>query len=152
MGTAEDIENFHMNKAVARIRELSNAISGFKPADDADKWALRESMEVLIKLFAPMMPHLAEELWSALGHDTLVAEEAWPDADESLLKTESVTIGVQVNGKMRATIDLSPDASEDEAKEVALSQDNVKKFVEGEGKSVRKFIYVPGKIVNVVAG
>ena len=152
LGTAEDIENFHMNKAVARIRELSNAISGFKPADDADKWALRESMEVLIKLFAPMMPHLAEELWSALGHDTLVAEEAWPDADESLLKTESVTIGVQVNGKMRATIDLSPDASEDEAKEVALSQDNVKKFVEGEGKSVRKFIYVPGKIVNVVAG
>jgi len=149
-GMSKDIENFHMNKAVARIRELSNDISGFKPADDSSMWALREALEILVKLFNPMMPHLAEELWSLLGHDIMLAESNWPEADPALLKEDSVTIGVQVNGKMRTTISLAPDASEEEAKEVALAQDNVKRFVEG--KQVRKFIYVPGKIVNVVAG
>lgn len=151
-GVGSSIEAFAMNKAVAQIRELSNAITSFKPESDAENWALREAFEILIKLFNPMMPHLAEELWATLGHETLLAEKAWPVADESLLKDESVTIGVQVNGKMRAQITLSPDASEDEAREAALAQDNVQKFVEGDGKQVRKFIYVPGKIVNVVAG
>lgn len=145
-GVAEDIENFHMNKAVARIRELSNAISAYPPADDIK----REALEALVKLFNPMMPHLAEELWRALGHDTILAEESWPGYDESLLVQDVVTIGVQVNGKVRGEIDLAPDASEDQAREAALAQDNVQKFVEG--KQVRKFIYVPGKIVNVVAG
>lgn len=145
-GLAQDIENFHMNKAVARIRELSNAISSYQKKD----WALREALETLVKLFNPIMPHLAEELWQALGHEALLAESPWPDYDETLLVQDVVTIGVQVNGKMRATIELAPDASEDEARKSALAQDNVVKFIEG--KQVRKFIYVPGKIVNVVAG
>lgn len=148
-GVAKSIEAFAVNKAVAQIRELSNAISAFKPANDSDHWALREAFETLIKLFGPMMPHLAEELWQQLGHETLLAESPWPEADESLLTDDTVTIGVQVNGKVRAQITLSPDASEDDARETALSEDNVKKFVEG--KEIRKFIYVPGKIVNVVA-
>ena len=149
-GVAKSIEDFAMNKAVAQIRELSNAIAAFKPQYDADLWALRESFEVLIKVFNPMMPHLAEELWSQLGHETLLTNEPWPSADENLLKQDTVTIGVQVNGKMRGTIDIAPDSSEDIAREAALAQDNVQRAMDG--KQIRKFIYVPGKIVNVVAG
>ena len=85
VGTAEDIEAFHMNKAVARIRELSNAIASFNGTDEADLWALRESFEILVKLINPMMPHLAEELWQILGHDILLTETPWPKYDESLL-------------------------------------------------------------------
>ena len=96
------------------------------------------------------MPHLAEELWSELGHKTLLANEAWPAADKTLLVTESVTIGVQVNGKVRGAITISPNAPEEEAKLRALEQENVQKAMDG--KPLRKFIYVPGKIVNVVAG
>ncbi|MCB1650846.1 MAG: leucine--tRNA ligase [Alphaproteobacteria bacterium] len=145
----KSLEAFAMNKAVALIRELANAVTAFQPQSESDKQALREALETLVKLFNPMMPHLAEECWSMLGHDTLLTQTSWPQADESLLKDESITIGVQVNGKMRAQITLAPDAPEEEAKSAALAEDNVKKFVEG--KQIRKFIYVPGKIVNVVA-
>ena len=117
--------------------------------DDSDKWALKEAFETLIKLFNPMMPHLAEELWSQLGHSTLLTDEAWPEADESLLIDDTVTLGVQVNGKVRGQITIAPDADEAAAKEAAFAQGNVAKFIEG--KEIRKFIYVPGKIVNVVA-
>lgn len=151
LGIAEDIENFHMNKAVARIRELSNALNSVKDGD-GESWALREALEVLTQVMNPMIPHVTEELWLALGHKTLLTDTPWPSADESLLVSDTVTIGVQVNGKMRGTISISPEASEDEAREAAMAQDNVQRFVEGDGKQVRKFIYVPGKIVNVVAG
>ncbi|MCB1580588.1 MAG: leucine--tRNA ligase [Rhodospirillales bacterium] len=149
VGVAKAIEDFAMNKAVAQIRELSNMINGFKPGNDSDRWALREAFETLTQLFNPMMPHLAEELWAQLGHSSLLADEPWPKADKTLLTDDTVTLGVQVNGKVRAQINLAPDADEATARETALSQDNVKKFIEG--KQVRKFIYVPGKIVNVVA-
>ena len=96
-----------------------------------------------------MMPHLAEELWHQLGHETLLAQEPWPEADENLLVDETVTLAVQVNGKMRGKINIAPDANEDTAREAALAEDNVKKHTDG--KQIRKFIYVPGKIVNVVA-
>lgn len=146
---ADDIEAFHMNKAVARIRELSNAIASFKPDGDTDMWALREALEAFIQLIAPMMPHLAEELWAALGHKTLVCETSWPQADDSLLSSHTVTIGVQVNGKVKATVTLPADADENQAREIALADPGVQKAVND--KEIRKFIYVPGRIVNVVA-
>ncbi|HRQ61309.1 MAG TPA: class I tRNA ligase family protein, partial [Alphaproteobacteria bacterium] len=146
IAVSEDIEAFRMNKAVARIREFSNAIEK-SLKDGAD---VREPIQTLIQLISPMIPHLAEELWSMMGHKTLLANAPWPKADASLLTEGSVTIGVQVNGKMRATITLAPNASEEDAKTAALGQDNVQKAMEG--LKLRKFIYVPGKIVNVVAG
>ncbi len=157
-GVSKSIEIFAMNKAVAQIRALSNTISEYchpersegSKNDASLNWSLRESYETLVKLFNPMMPHLAEELWSLLGHQTLLTQESWPIADETLLVRDTVTIGVQVNGKMRATINIAPDANEDAAREAALAQDNVQKAMDG--KQIRKFIYVPGKIVNVVAG
>lgn len=149
-GVAEDIEAFHMNKAVARIRELANALTSFKAKDASDKWALREGYEILVCLFNPVMPHLAEELWEIMGQDTILADTAWPNCEESLLANDTVTIGVQVNGKVRATITMSSDASKDDYEKVALEQDGVQKALEG--KAVKKMIVVPGRIVNVVAG
>lgn len=149
-GVAEDIEAFHMNKAVARIRELSNSLSSFKAKDDADKWALREGYEALVRLFNPMMPHLAEELWQKLGYETILADSSWPQHDESLLASDAYTIGVQVNGKVRATITLSSDCKQDEAEKIALADPGVQKAIEGQ--TVRKIIFVPQRIVNVVAG
>lgn len=149
-GVADDIEAFHMNKAVARIRELSNALSGFKAKDANDHWALREGYEALVCLINPVMPHLAEELWEQMGHDTILADTSWPKHDEALLANDTVTIGVQVNGKVRATITMASDASKDDYEKVALEQDGVQKALEG--KSVKKMIVVPGRIVNVVAG
>jgi leucyl-tRNA synthetase len=139
-----------MNKAVAKVRELSNALVDFKPNDDADKWALREGYEAFIKLVNPMMPHLAEELWQALGHKTYLVDENWPEFDSSLLVAHTVTIGVQVNGKLRASITLASNADQKTAESIALAEPNVQKSLEG--LQVRKVIVVPNRIVNVVAG
>lgn len=146
---AKDIEAFHMNKAVARLRELSNLFGSFTPKDDADKWALREAIESFVVMVNPMIPHMAEELWETLGHKTPLTQTAWPSLDASLLQDDVVTLAVQVNGKMRATITLPAGADQKAAEAEALAQDNVKAALEG--KSVKKIIVVPGRIVNVVA-
>lgn len=146
----EHIEAFHMNKAVAKMRELSNAVSAFNIGDDADAWAYREATEMLVKCMNPMIPHLAEELWTVLGHDELLATAQWPIIDESLLSVDSVTIGVQVNGKVRASITLPKDADQDTAQGLALADESVQRAVND--KTIRKVIYVPGRILNVVVG
>jgi len=145
---ATAIDDFAMNKAVAKIRELSNALNSFAPQDDTDKWALREGYEILIRIMNPITPHLCEELWEAFGHDTFLTQTPWPVADKSLVSAETVTIGVQVNGKVRASITLPKDADNKTFENTALAQDNVQKAVEG--KIIRKVIVVPGKIVNIV--
>jgi leucyl-tRNA synthetase len=144
-----DIEAFHMNKAVARLRELSNTVGDFKPSDDADKWALREAIESFIIMVNPMMPHFAEEIWEMLGNKTGLTQISWPKADESLLSNDTVTMAVQVNGKMRATITLPANAEQKQAEEAALADNNVQSAIAG--KSIKKIIVVPGRIVNVVA-
>ncbi len=144
-----NIEAFHMNKAVAVLRELSNTISAFKANDDADKWALREAIESFLIMINPMMPHLAEEMWEALGNKTQLTETSWPKADPALLESDSMTMAVQVNGKMRATIILPANADQKTAEAAALAENTVQAALEG--KSVKKIIVVPGRIVNVVA-
>ncbi|PZQ49071.1 MAG: leucine--tRNA ligase, partial [Micavibrio aeruginosavorus] len=148
-GVGRGIEAFHMNKAVALLRELSNTISSFKPLDEADKWALREAVENFVMMINPMMPHLAEQLWEDLGNKVGLTQISWPKADPALLESDTVTLAVQVNGKMRATIILPATADQKTAEEQALAQDTVKAALEG--KSVKKIIVVPGRIVNVVA-
>ncbi len=148
-GVGKDIEAFHMNKSVARLRELSNTFGSFKAADASDQWALREAIESFIIMINPMMPHLAEEIWEQLGHKENLTQTAWPKADPALLESDTVTLAVQVNGKMRATITLPATADQKTAEEAALSESNVKSALQG--KSVKKIIVVPGRIVNVVA-
>lgn len=149
-GVASDIEAFFMNKAVAKVRELSNAVEKFAAGNDAEKWALREALEALIICMNPMMPHLAEELWEMLGHKTMLTETPWPKADPALMKSDTVTIGVQVNGKLRAQITLPANADQKTAESIALSEPGVKNAING--MTVKKVIVVPGRIVNVVAG
>jgi leucyl-tRNA synthetase len=143
----DHIEKFRFNSAVARIRELTNLLE--EMSDGAGAGAvMREGLDVAARLVGPMMPHLAEELWQALGHDRLLAEEPWPEADPALVLEESVTIAVQVNGKLRATIELPRDSGEAEAEAAALAQAPVQRAIDG--KTPRKIIVVPNRIVNVV--
>lgn len=144
----KDIEAFHFNKAVARVRELSNGIEGTDLDDKGTAWAFAFSAKTVVLLIAPMMPHLAEELWSKMGGKGLVADAPWPKADPDLLVEDSVTIAVQVNGKVRGTIDVAKDAAEDSVREQALAVENVTSFI-GD-KEIRKVIVVPNRIVNIV--
>jgi leucyl-tRNA synthetase len=149
-GVSADLEKFHFNKAVARIRELTNAVESLKDtAPDVD-WVRRFALETLSLLIAPMTPHLAEALWLELGRgDTLVADTPWPEADPAYLVDDLVTIAVQVNGKLRGTIELPKDCAKDAAEDAALALDKVQSVLEG--KPPRKVIVVPNRIVNVVA-
>jgi leucyl-tRNA synthetase len=140
----KDINGFHFNKAVARIRELTNAIEKL----DA-KFSKREALEATLHLIAPFLPHLAEECWALLGHTDLIATRAWPKADAALLEDETVTVAVQVNGKLRATLTLAKNLPEDEAKAIALAHPSVASQLTG--KTVKKTVVVPNRIINVVA-
>ena len=147
-GVSADIEAFHFNKAVARLYELASAIDGLKSKDAADKWAKREALEIFVRLTGPMTPHLAEELWQALGHKSLLADSPWPLAEDALLVDDTVTVAVQLNGKLRGTLQLAKDVAKDEAEKAALA---LPELVRGlDGKTPKRVIVVPNRIVNVV--
>ena len=152
-GVSDDIDQFRFNRAVARLYELVNTLHEAKPAENGGEigWAMREALEALTRLIAPMMPHLAEAAWARLGHEsTLVANEPWPEADPALLVDETVRVAVQVNGKLRGTIDLPNDSAKEQAESAAMALDAVQKATAG--KQVRKVIVVPNRIVNIVVG
>ena len=143
-----DFDAFRFNRAVARVRELTNSLANLD-GDGADRaWARRFGFETTAQLIAPVMPHLAEELWSILGHKVLLSDTDWPRADEAYLSKESVTIAVQVNGKLRGTIDLPVDVEKQIAEERALALENVARATGG--AAPRKVIVVPNKVINVV--
>ncbi len=145
----QHIEAFAFNSAVARIRELVNAIAETESTgSDSQQWALREALEALVKIVGPMMPHMAEELWSRLGHQTLLVDTAWPAADLKLIEDEMVTMAVQVNGKLRGTIELPKDADQETAQDLALDLPGVARVLAG--ANPRKVIVVPNRVVNVV--
>jgi leucyl-tRNA synthetase len=143
----DHIERFRFNNAVARIHELTNALE--KVEDEAGAGAvMREGVETAVRLVGPMMPHLAEELWRALGHQRFLADEPWPSFDPALIIEDRVTVAVQVNGRLRATVELPRDADEKSAERAALALPEVQRA--REGKPVRKVVYVPNRIINVV--
>jgi leucyl-tRNA synthetase len=150
----QDIEQMHFNVCVAHIYEFANAFQASlasiesEPAADY-RWAVREAVDILVRLFHPMMPHLAEECWAALGHKTLVSSEAWPQLEPELLVEDTVTLPVQVNGKKRADVTIARDAPNPEIERAVLALDPVKRALAG--KPPKKVIVVPQRIVNVVA-
>jgi leucyl-tRNA synthetase len=148
LDVATHIDEFHMNKAVAKIREMSNALMELQPENADDGWVMREGFETLAQLISPFIPHLAEEIWSMMGLQDLVANSAWPKADQSLLGADEVTIAVQVNGKVRATINLPKGSDKKILEDMALANDDVQRAIDG--KDIRKIIAVPDRIVNVV--
>jgi leucyl-tRNA synthetase len=149
---SEAIEKLHFNVAVAHIYEFANALGAAiaKPVATPDfAWAVREAADILVRLFHPMMPHLAEECWAALGHASLVATEPWPELEAALLVEDSETLPVQVNGRKRAEVTVRRDAGNAEIEAAVLTLDAVQRALEG--KRPKKVIVVPHRIVNVVA-
>ena len=106
------------------------------------------SLESIVLLLAPIVPHICHALWRQLGHDSSLLVAAWPATDDSALVQDTIEIVVQVNGKLRARITIPVDASEDDVKEMAIADENVQRFIAG--KEIRKAIVVPGRLVNVV--
>jgi leucyl-tRNA synthetase len=171
---SDDIEKLHFNVCVAHIYEFANSLntiigdigaqsgarkgeqSGGKDASEVPgvaapdlRWAMREAVNILVRLFHPMMPHLAEECWAMLGHDTLVAQAPWPEVERALLVEETLTLPVQINGRKRADVTVARDAGEADIENAVLALEAVQRALEG--KRPKKVIIVPQRIVNVVA-
>ena len=137
------------NTAVAAIMELLNSLQK-APQDSAqDKAVMHEAIESVVLLLNPIAPHMCHVLWHDLGHTTDIETAAWPEVDESALVEDEKLIIVQVNGKVRSKITVAADASQDEVQALGLAQENVQQFVEG--KTIRKVIYIAGKLLNIVA-
>ncbi len=143
-----DLERMRFNVMLAALMEFTNYLGKAKEAGQVTEAAWRETIDALLLLLAPSVPHLAEELWQRTGHDYSIHNQSWPTWDEELAKEEEITLVVQVNGKLRDRITVPVSISEDEARQLAKESQRVKSFL-GD-KEVAKVIYVPGKLVNLV--
>ncbi|MCC5989394.1 MAG: leucine--tRNA ligase [Pararhodobacter sp.] len=139
------IEGFSFNKAIAGLYSFTNTLHR---AEDASHAAMQAAARVLAQMMAPMVPHLAEEIWAMQGGEGLVAEAPWPVADKAMLVSDTITLPIQINGKRKAEIAVAADAPKEEVEKTALSADAVIKALGG--KAPKKVIVVPGRIVNVV--
>jgi leucyl-tRNA synthetase len=144
-----DTDTFSYNTAVAALMEFSNSIADYMKSPNANATVLSEAIETLVLLLAPMAPHSADELWQKLGYEGFTATQKWPVADPALLVRDTVTIALQVNGKLRGTLEAPAAMSKEELETAALAHAKVRQFTEG--LTTRKVIVVPGKLVNVVA-
>ncbi|HEX4825632.1 MAG TPA: leucine--tRNA ligase [Candidatus Polarisedimenticolaceae bacterium] len=143
----------HLNTPVAAIMELLNALTPLvtdEPADGAAAWALREAFETIAKVLAPFAPHVAEELWEALGHPPFVAVAPWPVADPALLVSDEALVVVQVNGKVRGKITLPAGSAERDVLDAARADERIAAHLDG--KTIRKTVFVQDRLLNVVAG
>jgi leucyl-tRNA synthetase len=138
-----DIEHLHFNTAISAMMILTRHLAEQSPPP-------REGVRALVLLLSPFAPHIGEELWQRLGNTTSLAYEPWPVFEEALCRDEIVEIAVQVNGKVRGRIQITPDAGEEEAVRAATAEPSVKAFIGG--KNIHKHLYVPGKIVNLLIG
>ena len=137
------------NTAIAAVMELCNDLARLDQSQQDAYAVMREGLTAVVKLLAPIVPHLSHALWLALGYKSDMTHETWPEVDPSALLRDTLELVVQVNGKVRAKIDVPVDASEEIVQQLALSQDNVQRFITE--VTVRKIIVVPGRLVNIVA-
>ena len=137
------------NTAIAAIMELTNAINKFSIANDQDRAVMHEAIKATTLMLAPIAPHAMHTIWHALGHTDSVLDAPWPSVDEQALKKDAITLVVQVNGKVRAKLEIPADLNKEAIEKLALEHENVSKFTDG--LTVRKVIVVPGKLVNIVA-
>ena len=142
---------YSFNTAIAAVMELLNVLGKFDDASDNGRALRQEALETVVLLLNPITPHACHALWQQLGHaETVLEDIAFPQADPAALKRDALTLAVQVNGKLRGTIEVAADATREQLEALGLAEPNVVKFLEG--MSVRKVIIVPGKIINIVAG
>ena len=143
----EDFYRLSFNTAISAMMEYVNELYKLKIDGFSDQiW--REALQTLTQLIAPFAPHISDELWQQLGGHDLVQQNPWPIWDDKLITSKTMTIVVQVNGKLRAKFDVSTDANEAEIKKTALKNDNVKAYI-GDKKPT-KTIYIPGRLINIV--
>jgi leucyl-tRNA synthetase len=139
------------NTAIAALMELLNALGRFSDQSGQGRAVRHEALEAMVLLLNPVVPHVSHALWQALGHaESVLEDQPWPQVDPAALVRDTLTLAVQVNGKLRGTIEVAANASKEEAEALARTQPQVAHFLEG--MTVRKVIVVPGKIVNIVAG
>jgi len=148
---SSDFDQLHLNTSVAALMELFNQLSDFNAdphtASPADVFVVREALEALVVMLAPFSPHVAEEMWEALGHPGGLQAD-WPLADPELARREELEIPIQVNGKLRSKVITPPEISENELRAAALADEKVKALVDGH--EIVKVIVVPRRLVNVV--
>jgi leucyl-tRNA synthetase len=146
----DDVERRQtFNTAIAAIMELSNKLLKAPLSDKQDVAIANEALEALVIMLAPITPHLSHELWKELGKKGEILDAAWPKVDESALVEDEKLIIVQVNGKLRAKLTVAAGATQEQVEALAFAESNVTKFTDG--STIRKIIYVPGKLLNVVA-
>jgi leucyl-tRNA synthetase len=136
------------NTAIAAVMELMNALARFDDRSPQGRAVMQEALEIVVLGLSPVVPHACHALWRELGHERAVVDERWPRVDPDALARETIEVVVQVNGKLRGRVTVPVGAGEAEVRSAALADANVQKFVDG--KPVRKFVYVPGKLANVV--
>jgi len=136
------------NTAIAAVMELMNSLARFDDRSPQGRAVMQEALEIVVLVLQPVVPHACHALWHELGHERPVVDERWPVVDESALERDTIEVVVQVNGKLRGRVTVPSGAGESEVREAALADANVQKFMEG--RPVRKFVYVPGKLANVV--
>ena len=147
---SDDIERrMQMNTAIASVMELMNAVSRFEPASEADRSVVHEALNTACLLLSPVVPHITAELWQALGNEDEILNAPWPAVDESALVEDETQYIVQVNGKLRDRIMVPASADKDEIEKRAMASDGVQRNIDG--KTVRKVIVVPDRLVNIVA-
>jgi leucyl-tRNA synthetase len=130
--------------------ELLNTVQASELSTPQSGPVMKEALESMVLLLAPFVPHISEELWQTLGHTDCLSETAWPEYDRTAVVDEEILVVVQVNGKLRSKITVPAGTDEDTVKSAALADEKVKVFLEG--VQVRKVVYVPGKLVNIVVG
>ena len=143
-----DYENFHFNRAVARIREFTNIIFAKENELKKKQNLFKKAIETTIKLLAPITPHIVEEIWFLIGNKSFIIQNSWPKAEDKFLKTTTATIAVQINGKLKDTIDLPIDTSEKKIEKAALTLPSVTKTMKK--KTSKKIIVVKNKVINIV--
>ncbi|HBS26781.1 MAG TPA: leucine--tRNA ligase, partial [Gammaproteobacteria bacterium] len=141
---------FTFNTAVAACMELLNDLSKAEDKSDQGRAVTQESLEAVVLMLSPIVPHITHVLWNLLGHETVAIDNAWPQVDSAALVQDTVELVVQVNGKLRGKIEVANDLPKDEIEKAALTDENVQRFVAD--KTVRKVIVVPGRLVNIVVG
>lgn len=145
-----DVGQFHkFNTAIAQVMTVMNVLEKAPQATEQDRALLQEGLEAVTLLLAPITPHISHELWQQLGHQQAVIDASWPAVDEAALVQDTVTLVVQVNGKLRGQVEMPAAASREEIEAAARSNENVLRFIDG--LTIRKVIVVPGKLVNIVA-
>ena len=139
---------YTFNTAIAAVMEMINAMTQSDNDSDNGRAILQEGLETAVLLLSPIVPHITNEIWHALGHEELIVDAAWPKADQATLEQDEIQLIVQVNGKLRGRVRVPVEATDELIQEQALDDENVGRFVEG--KTIRKVIIVPGKLVNIV--